>query len=248
MKELGERAGGEPPLPKRPDLTHLDDLISPGWATTSSRLSSTGKTSSPARSRIGRSEPKPSRCASLAGMLCSRFWSTRRIARRHQPRTESQAIRRHRGLLNDPDPVPGMVETLTHSLRSALNSAYARCQALQKEGLSVLSRLQHLEPVTGRRPGRANRSVSARPPPRYERRQQRRGSLHAGTNQAAALDRPVRRDPHQVFPSSGGGGKTTGARGAAGQAAGRYDQKRRRPENVARQDKRTHSHGSKKAQ
>jgi len=53
-------------------------------------------------------------------------------------RTEAEAIEEHRGLLNDPDPVPGMVEALTHSLRSALNAAYARCQVLQQEGSSSL--------------------------------------------------------------------------------------------------------------
>ncbi len=139
MKALGELAGGEPPLPRRPDLTHLSDLTQ----------------------RVGNDQLKAilerkdqlvheikdwqKRAESIAERRPR--WEALQALLEHAGthpeaaavRAETEAIEEHRGLLNDPDPVPGIVEALTHSLRSALNAAYARCQVLQQEGSSSLS-------------------------------------------------------------------------------------------------------------
>ncbi len=51
---------------------------------------------------------------------------------------EVKAIEDHRRLLDDPDPVPGMVDKLTEALRKALNEAHAACTAAHEQGLSGL--------------------------------------------------------------------------------------------------------------
>src|SRR5208337_2474406 len=139
IKALGDLAGGEPPLPKRPDLTHLNDLTQrvgndqlKAILERKDQFLQEIKAWQQRAEAIGQRQPRWNALQALlqhAGALPEGT----------AVRTEAQAIEEHRGLLNDPDPMPGMVETLTHSLRSALNAAYARCQVLQKEGSSTLS-------------------------------------------------------------------------------------------------------------
>jgi hypothetical protein len=52
---------------------------------------------------------------------------------------EVKAIEEHRRLLDDPDPVPGLIDKLTQALRSALNQVHARCTALHREGQGTLA-------------------------------------------------------------------------------------------------------------
>ena len=139
MKALGELAGGEPPLPRRPDLTHLSDLTQRvGNDQLKAILERKDQLVQEIKDWQKRAESiaeRRPRWEALQALLEHAGTHPEAAA----VRTEAEAIEEHRGLLNDPDPVPGMVEALTHSLRSALNAAYARCQVLQKEGSSSLS-------------------------------------------------------------------------------------------------------------
>ncbi len=49
----------------------------------------------------------------------------------HRIRAEVAAIKQNRSLLANPDPVPGMIETVTQALRDALNEARARVRRSQ---------------------------------------------------------------------------------------------------------------------
>ncbi len=138
MKVRGELAGGEPPLPRRPDLAHLSDLAQRvGNDQLKAILDRKDQLAQETKDWQKRAERIAER------RLC---WEALQALLEHAGthpeaaavRTEAQAIEDHRGLLNDPDPVPGMVEALTQSLRSALNTAYARCQMLQNDGWSLL--------------------------------------------------------------------------------------------------------------
>lgn len=51
---------------------------------------------------------------------------------------EIKAIEDYRRLLDDPDPVPGMVDKLTEALRKALNEAHSFCTAAHEEGIDCL--------------------------------------------------------------------------------------------------------------
>jgi hypothetical protein len=44
----------------------------------------------------------------------------------------------HRRLLDDPDPVPGIVDKLTEALRKALNEAHSACTAAHEKGMDGL--------------------------------------------------------------------------------------------------------------
>jgi hypothetical protein len=51
---------------------------------------------------------------------------------------EVKATLDHRRLLDNPDPVPGMVEKLTEALRKALNEAHSACTASHEKGMDGL--------------------------------------------------------------------------------------------------------------
>ena len=51
---------------------------------------------------------------------------------------EVKAIVDHRRLLDNPDPLPGMVEKLTEALRKALNEAHSACTAAHEKGMDGL--------------------------------------------------------------------------------------------------------------
>jgi len=49
-----------------------------------------------------------------------------------------KAIEDHRRLLDNPDPVPGMVDKLTEALRKALNESHSACTASHENGMDSL--------------------------------------------------------------------------------------------------------------
>jgi len=139
MQALGERAGGDPPLPRRPDVTHISDL-------TQRAGNDQLKAILEGKDRLNQDIKDWKKRAETIAQRQPR-WATLQFLLHHSGavpesaalRAEAHAIEGHRGLLNDPDPVPSMVEALTQALRSALNTSHARCQTLQKEGFSTLS-------------------------------------------------------------------------------------------------------------
>jgi len=59
-----------------------------------------------------------------------------------------KAIEDHRRLLDDPDPVPGMVDKLTQALRKALNDAHVACTAAHEQGLAGLEATETWQQLT----------------------------------------------------------------------------------------------------
>ncbi len=139
LKALGESAGGDAPMPKRPDLLHIQDLAH----------------------RAGNDQlkaihdQKDRLTQEIAGWKARADTIAQRVPRWHclrallehasrlpvgtQLRAEAAAIEQNRSLLSNPDPVPGMIETVTQALRDALNEARARCESARNEGVSSLA-------------------------------------------------------------------------------------------------------------
>jgi len=138
MVTLAEQAGGDAPLPKRPSTSHLEDLsnrvgndqlkaIYDFKDTLSHEISDWQKR----KEKIEQRQP---------------CWTTLQALLTHasdlpvagEVRPEVEAIEQNRGLLKDPDPVPGMVDRITEALRKALNEAHDACSTGHEAGLSSL--------------------------------------------------------------------------------------------------------------
>jgi hypothetical protein len=138
LKELGEKAGGDAPSPKRPDPSHIQDLAQRVGSDQlkaiydqRDRLAQEITDWKARGDKIAQREPR---------------WRDLRDLLQHgdslpigtQVRAEVVAIEQNRRLLADPDPVPGLVETVTQALRDALNEARAGCEAAWTTGKASL--------------------------------------------------------------------------------------------------------------
>ena len=138
LTALAQAAGGEAPLPKRDDLSHLTDIanrVDNDQLLTifnqKDRLNRDIAEWEGRRDRIAQRLPRWKQMTSLLGHAAD-------LPVVDGVRPEVEAIEKNRGLLNDPDPVPVLVDKLTSALRLALNQAHAACSAAYDAGHSSL--------------------------------------------------------------------------------------------------------------
>jgi hypothetical protein len=139
MRARAEAAGGGPPLPQRPDVSHLTDLGNHvgndqlrAIHEVRDRLSQEATDWQQRQELIAQREP---RWLQLQDLLMHA--AALPVAGEVQP--EVEAIKQHRRLLDDPDPVPGLVDKVTQALRVALNHTSAQCQRLHQDGKRTLA-------------------------------------------------------------------------------------------------------------
>jgi hypothetical protein len=138
MNRLADDAGGDAPLPKCPDISHLTDI---GNRTGNDQLKVIYENKDRLTKEIGdwqkrkelieKREPHWRQLTALLGHAADLPVAT-------EVRAEVKAIEDHRRLLDDPDPVPGMVQRLTEALRKALNEAHTACTAAHEKGMDGL--------------------------------------------------------------------------------------------------------------
>jgi hypothetical protein len=134
VKALGESAGGDPPLPKRPDLSHVQDLTQ---RVGNDQLKAIFEHKDRLKADIAEWRARADKIAQRQPR-----WDDLLALLKHADglpvavgiRTEVEAIERNRSLLTDPDPVPGMLGTVTQALRDALNDSRARCESARQQG------------------------------------------------------------------------------------------------------------------
>jgi hypothetical protein len=138
MRSRAIASGGAPPLPQWPSTTHLDDINNrignDQLKTIYSQINTLKKQAPEWRKQgelIAKREPRwrdlKSLFAHAEGLLVA-----------DQVRGETAAIESSRGLLADPDPVPGLIDQLTQALRTELNKAHSQCKQLQAVGRETL--------------------------------------------------------------------------------------------------------------
>jgi hypothetical protein len=126
LSSLAKDAGGDAPLPKCPDTSHITDIANrvgndqlKAIFDCKDQLTKQITDWQSDRDLIAQRSP---RWTQLVALL--KFATDLPVAAEVQP--EVAAIEKDRKLLANPDPVPGMVEKLTSALRTALNEAHAR--------------------------------------------------------------------------------------------------------------------------
>jgi hypothetical protein len=138
LNKLAEAAGGDAPLPKFPDTSHLTDIGNRVGNDqlkviheNKDRLAQDIADWQKRRDLIAQRQP---RWVQLTALL--NFAADLPIVAEVRP--EVTAIEQHRSLLADPDPVPEMIEKLTTALRTALNEAHAACACGHESGMATL--------------------------------------------------------------------------------------------------------------
>jgi hypothetical protein len=139
MAALGDAAGGDTPLPKRPDLVHLQDLAqrvgNDQLKAIHDQKDGLAQEITDWKARAEKIAHREPRWRELLAL----FKHAHELPVAAAVQAEVAAIEQSRTLLSDPDPVPGMVQQVTQALRDALNDARARCEATRQEGFGSLS-------------------------------------------------------------------------------------------------------------
>ncbi len=138
LNQLAEEAGGDPPLPKCPDISHLTDLRNRVGNDqlkviheNKNRLTQEIADWKQRKELIEKREPHWKQLTALLAHAAD-------LPLAAEVQAEVRAIEDQRRLLDDPDPVPGMVNKLTEALRKALNEAHAACTASHQKGMEGL--------------------------------------------------------------------------------------------------------------
>jgi hypothetical protein len=138
MKSLGDAAGGDAPLPRRPDLSHIQELTQrvgndqlKGILDERARLDREIAEWKSLADKISLRRPRWLQMTALLDHAAN-------LPAAAEVRPEVAAIEQNRGLLTDPDPVPGIVDKLGSAMRSALNQAHTACTSAHEGGLASL--------------------------------------------------------------------------------------------------------------
>ena len=138
LTKLAEEAGGDAPLPKQPDTSHLADIsnrvgndqlktIHEQKARLEKEIADWQKQSE----KIAQRQPRWKQLSALLDHAADLP-----VAAEVQP--DVKAIEQNRTLLLDPAPVPGLAEKLAAALREAINQAHSACTTSHESGLNSL--------------------------------------------------------------------------------------------------------------
>jgi hypothetical protein len=148
LMQLAQQAGGDPPAPKRPDTKHVAELANRvgndqlnGISADRERLAKEIAAWQKRQTLLAKREP---RWRQLKRLL--EHAADLPVAKEVEP--EAKAVEEQRRLLDEPDPVPGMVDKLTEALRRALNEAHAACAAAHEQGLCGLEATETWQKLT----------------------------------------------------------------------------------------------------
>ena len=132
-------AGGDPPRPESPSVSHLDELgLKAGNEQIVAvyerheELAQQAKAWKQTSDRIAERLPRWSRLEKLLAHADGHIPDAADL------KTQADAIRDQRMLLGDPDPVPGLCEQVTKLLRDALTKSQADYQAAHEAGMAGL--------------------------------------------------------------------------------------------------------------
>jgi hypothetical protein len=148
LHKLAEAAGGDPPLPKCPNIVHLTDIAN---RVGNDQLKAIHEHLDRFKQQIGDWQKHSDLIAERAPR-----WTELKALLTHaadlpvavEITAEIAAIEEHRRLLDNPDPIPGFVERLTAALRAALNQAHSACSAAHESGLERLETSDRWQKLT----------------------------------------------------------------------------------------------------
>jgi hypothetical protein len=148
LTALAEKAGGDAPLPKSPNTSHLADLANrvgnDQLKAIHDQKTQLEKEIDDWQKQCEKIDKRQPRWRQLTALL--EHAADLPVAAEVQP--EVAAIEKNRSLLSDPDPVPGLIDKLAAALREAVNQAHGICTTSHEEGLSGLEQSPDWQKLT----------------------------------------------------------------------------------------------------
>ncbi len=138
LTRLAESAGGDPPRPGRPDIRHVAEILGLVGNEQLKAIHDRGVELADQFAAWQASSDLIQRRLPQWNQLTALLKAATDLPIAAEVQPELVAIEAGRRLLANPDPVPGLVDKLTHALRSALNEAHGSLSALHETRLATL--------------------------------------------------------------------------------------------------------------
>jgi len=139
LAELADHAGGEPPMPARPNTGHLDTLRGFGGTEQLAEILKTHDT-------LAQQAKDWGKLAELAGKrkpawetLCTLLKHADRLPKADELRAQADAVKSERRLLDASDPVPDIRKAAANALRAAVAAAHAEYEKIYNEQMAALT-------------------------------------------------------------------------------------------------------------
>ena len=137
--ELAERAGGDPPMPVRPSITHLDTIRGFGGVEQLVEILKQHDALLQHAKDWGRDADLAAKRMPAWEALCMLLKHSEGISGLQEIRSQVEAVKSERRLLDPSDPVPNIRKAASTALRAALTTAYAECERVYEEQMAALT-------------------------------------------------------------------------------------------------------------
>ena len=139
LAELADHAGGEPPMPARPNTAHLDTLRGFGGVEQLSEILKQHDTLAQQAKDWGKLAELASKRKPAWETLCILLKHLDAIPEADELRQQTEAVKSERRLLDTSDPVPDIRKAAVDALRNAVIAAYADYEKTYKEQMTTLT-------------------------------------------------------------------------------------------------------------
>jgi hypothetical protein len=138
VRDLAESSGGDNPLPERPDVRYLNDLIS---LSSNDQVKKLSELSSKLTSDIyvwQSTKQKLEQRIPIWNKLQRMLYHSKKLSVYLEVQSQVKAIEDNRSILDEPNPVEPLCDKLAESLRSELTKYHAECEDIYAAGVSGL--------------------------------------------------------------------------------------------------------------
>jgi hypothetical protein len=139
LAELAESAGGEPPMPARPGIGHLDTLRGYGGVEQLAELLNQHDTLAQQAKDWGKLAELAAKRRPAWETLCTLLKHANAMAGAGELRTQADAVKSERRLLDASDPVPDIRKAAADALRAAVTTAHGEYERTYNEQMAVLT-------------------------------------------------------------------------------------------------------------
>ena len=139
LAELADRAGGEPPMPARPNTAHLDTLRGFGGAEQLAEILKQHDTLAKQAKDWGKLAELAAKRKSAWETLCTLLKHAGTMPGADELRKQADAVKSERRLLDASDPVPDVRKAAVDALRAAVTAAHGEYEKTYKEQMAALT-------------------------------------------------------------------------------------------------------------
>jgi hypothetical protein len=139
LTELAEHAGGEPPMPSRPSLVHVDILRGFGGVEQLVEILKQHDTLAKQAKEWSKLSELASKRKPAWETLCTLLKHAASIPTIHELRSQADAVKLERRLLDASDPVPDIRKGVVDSLRAAVTAAHGAFKKTFDDQMAALT-------------------------------------------------------------------------------------------------------------